>query len=540
MRKFNEVLLFTVGMIVAISLTADGIEPSGTPRQVSTLDHLLWISTNSSSWGDDFEQTNDINAASTSTWNSDGSGGYYGFSPIGIDPTYFTGTYDGKSYSISNLYIHRTGADHIGLFGYTDGSTIQNVSILDCNITGNLRVGSLVGRSYNYSEILKCFATGTVTATTSAGGLVGENYEYSSIEFSYCNVNVSAGDYAGGLIATNNVQGSLRNCYARGTVTGNRMVGGLIGYSLASTSYYCYATGTVTGNQYVGGFLGSYNSYAPSSSCFYDATTTGQNDTGKGIPKSTSEMKTESTFTNASWDFTINGENDDWALEVGKNDGYPYLVWALAVDSSLPVELSEWAAQSKSGNITLNWTTESETENLGFIIERKNSDQKLYKEIASFTSHEALKGQGSTIQTTAYHFIDKAVEVGQIYHYRLSDVDYQGKRTDHAEISIVVKASDEIMLPARFSLKSCYPNPFNPSTTISYELTEAMIVTLHIFDVQAREVYSQVSESQSAGTYEVQWNGKDADGAALNSGIYIARLEAGASYSQSLKLIYLQ
>ena len=209
-------------------------------------------------------------------------------------------------------------------------------------------------------------------------------------------------------------------------------------------------------------------------------------------------------------------------------------------DSSLPVELSLWTAQSKSGNVFLNWTTDSEIENLGFIIERKGQNQKSYQEIASYLSYDALKGQGSSTQVTEYHFIDKAVEVGQTYFYRLTDIDYQGKRTGHAEISVVVKAADEKMLADHFRVKSCYPNPFNPSTTISYELTEAMTVTLHIFDVQGREIYSQVSEPQSAGTYEVQWNGKDANGGALNSGIYIARLEAGANYSQSLKLIYLQ
>jgi|SaaInlV_150m_DNA_4_1039716.scaffolds.fasta_scaffold01201_1 hypothetical protein len=209
-------------------------------------------------------------------------------------------------------------------------------------------------------------------------------------------------------------------------------------------------------------------------------------------------------------------------------------------DASLPVELSLWTAQSKSGNVFLNWTTDSEIENLGFIIERKGQNQKSYQEIASYLSYDALKGQGSSTQVTEYHFIDKAVEVGQTYFYRLTDIDYQGKRTGHAEISVVVKAADEKMLADHFRVKSCYPNPFNPSTTISYELTEAMTVTLHIFDVQGREIYSQVSEPQSAGTYEVQWNGKDANGGALNSGIYIARLEAGANYSQSLKLIYLQ
>jgi len=215
-------------------------------------------------------------------------------------------------------------------------------------------------------------------------------------------------------------------------------------------------------------------------------------------------------------------------------------IYETTSDLSLPVELSIFTAEQNNSSVALHWVTESEIENLGFIIERKGQNQKSYQEIASYLSYDALKGRGSTTQVTEYHFIDKAVEVGQTYFYHLTDIDYRGKRTEHTEISILVKASDEKMLTDRFRLTSCYPNPFNPRTTISYELPEAMIVTLHIFDVQGREVYSQVSELQSAGTYEVQWNGKDENGAAISSGIYFARLGAGASYSQSLKLIYLR
>ncbi|MDP8233001.1 MAG: hypothetical protein P9L91_10100 [Candidatus Zophobacter franzmannii] len=71
-------------LIIAISLSilglfADGVEPTGNPREVSTLDNLLWISTNDSCWGDDFIQMADIDASPTSTWN-----GGNGFISIGV------------------------------------------------------------------------------------------------------------------------------------------------------------------------------------------------------------------------------------------------------------------------------------------------------------------------------------------------------------------------------------------------------------------------------------------------------------------------
>ena len=128
-------------LAISTSLMAAGVEPTGTPRQVSTLDHLLWISTNSSSWDDAFEQTADIDASGTSTWN-----GGEGFEPIGTHGNRFTGTFDGPGYKITNLYINRPSANYVGLFGRTDsGSEIKNVGLEDGSVSASDYVGGLVG-----------------------------------------------------------------------------------------------------------------------------------------------------------------------------------------------------------------------------------------------------------------------------------------------------------------------------------------------------------------------------------------------------------
>ncbi len=79
MKNFYKLIMLFVAITMSTNLMADGTEPTGNPRQVSTLDHVLWISTNNTSWGDDFEQTADIDTSATSTWNPDGNGGYYGY-----------------------------------------------------------------------------------------------------------------------------------------------------------------------------------------------------------------------------------------------------------------------------------------------------------------------------------------------------------------------------------------------------------------------------------------------------------------------------
>ncbi|MEA3286686.1 MAG: FlgD immunoglobulin-like domain containing protein, partial [Candidatus Marinimicrobia bacterium] len=220
-------------------------------------------------------------------------------------------------------------------------------------------------------------------------------------------------------------------------------------------------------------------------------------------------------------------------------DGFSY--WTAAPtgsDASLPVELSSWTAVSKAGQVLLTWTTDSEIENLGFIIEQKNARGN-WNEIASFSNNKSLHGQGSTTLATEYQYTDKDVQVGQSYTYRLSDVDYHGKVTKHAKLSVTVKAKDESILIDQFTLAPAFPNPFNPSTTIRYGLPESSDVTLRIYDVTGREVLTMTNTHQSAGWYTQQWNGIDNSGNKVSTGMYFAHLQAGGN-SQVIKLVYLQ
>ena len=77
-----------------------------------------------------------------------------------------------------------------------------------------------------------------------------------------------------------------------------------------------------------------------------------------------------------------------------------------------------------------------------------------------------------------------------------------------------------------YLLSQNYPNPFNPETTIQYEISHASPVNLTIYDVQGREVVNLVNEMKSAGAYEVKWNGKDANGNRMASGMYIYKITA--------------
>lgn len=77
-------------------------------------------------------------------------------------------------------------------------------------------------------------------------------------------------------------------------------------------------------------------------------------------------------------------------------------------------------------------------------------------------------------------------------------------------------------LPQQFSLEQNFPNPFNPSTNIKYEIPSTGHVALRVFDMLGREVAALVNEQKQPGTYTVEW-----DASGMASGVYLYRLHAG-------------
>lgn len=227
-------------------------------------------------------------------------------------------------------------------------------------------------------------------------------------------------------------------------------------------------------------------------------------------------------------DYDLAGENffdNSGACYIFKNNN----------DNSLPVELTSFSAECWSNGVMLNWITESETENLGFIIERKtvgaNHDSPSdWLQIASYVTADALAGHGSTSEAHEYAYTDNAVQPGATYLYRLADVDYGGKVTYHKEVEVKVEI-EEGWVPLVFGLRPAYPNPFNPRTTITYLIPEPEFVNITIYDLTGRPVAVLINDHQPAGTYQIEWKPQ-----ALTSGIYLIRIQAG-SYSSVQKCL---
>jgi hypothetical protein len=94
-----------------------------------------------------------------------------------------------------------------------------------------------------------------------------------------------------------------------------------------------------------------------------------------------------------------------------------------------------------------------------------------------------------------------------------------------------IDSKDE--LPLQFTLYPNYPNPFNPSTEIRYDLADAGMVALRVYDILGRQVAELVNQDQQTGSYTVTFNANE-----LSSGTYLVRLEAaGRVFTRKMTLI---
>ncbi len=278
---------------------------------------------------------NDIDASETSGWN-----GGSGFDPIGngLD-VQFTGGFDGKGYTISDLYINRD-VPYIGLFGHLDGAEIRDVGLVDVDITGTDQwSGGLVGRNWE-GTVYRSYVTGNVSGDSFVGGVVGSNM-FGTVSGCLADVNVQGAQDVGGAVGYN--RGIVIDSYSRGPVTrstgSNTFIAGFVGHNFRAKVINCYSTGSVhyqdaadpTDKGFCGGVFtgGDYEMTGN----FWDTETSGQTGTwGDAIGLPTVDMMDLDTFT--TWDIVAVQDEYHRDLSYVWNmvDGatYPFLSWEFA------------------------------------------------------------------------------------------------------------------------------------------------------------------------------------------------------------------
>ncbi len=237
------------------------------------------------------------------------------------------GLVGGNQRTISNCYSTGSvegGRSVGGLVGLNyGGATVTNCYSRN-NVSGRAFEGGLVGA--NVGTITNCHATGSIEGYSNVGGLVGEN-RGGTVTNCYVTGTVTGTERVGGMVGRN--WGITTNCYAAADIQGDQWVGGLVGVNLGylyiGTISNCYSTGGVIGLLDVGGLVGSNSnngSVGVITASFWDIETSEKTTSAGGTPKMTAEMQTESTFTDAGWDFIT----PIWKMNC-EGMSYPKLSW---------------------------------------------------------------------------------------------------------------------------------------------------------------------------------------------------------------------
>ncbi len=158
----------------------------------------------------------------------------------------------------------------------------------------------------------------------------------------------------------------------------------------------------------------------------------------------------------------------------------------------------------------IEWTLSETGEEMQFFVLRAEGDEGAFEEIP----HPVIERIDMT-----FTFTDGTCEPGTVYRYRVEVEDEMDRR-------LLFESDPVTISPIPLTFYQNYPNPFNTNTTIRYYLPEPGPVVLEIYDVAGRKIIELVNKEQAKGRHQIEWDGRDAGGTFVGSGIYFSRLRA--------------
>lgn len=179
-------------------------------------------------------------------------------------------------------------------------------------------------------------------------------------------------------------------------------------------------------------------------------------------------------------------------------------------DSTIPVELASFGATTKGAEVTLSWQTASETDNAGFVVERRT-------EGGSWSQIGFREGAGTTNQRQTYRYVNEDIpfETEQVT-YRLRQEDLDGTTTLSDDTTVELGAPSETRLHAPF------PNPVRGRATLRFELAEAADIRIAVYDVLGRRVRTVARGRVDTGRHQRRLQVGD-----LPAGTYFVQMQVG-------------
>lgn len=296
-RWLFTMLLFVTTMIMPSMMWAKSITPTrptigdgkAEPFQIGTAEELYWFARLVNGTLEGVEKDASANAKLMNNItvnegvldaNKDLVSGkdFIPWTPIGTSDVPYTGTFDGKGYTISGLYFNNPTSYYVGLFGCIGANgKISNVGVLDSYFQFRALGGGVCGMNKN-GELQNCSNSSTVICNMQdgTGGVCG--YNSKGIVRDCKNTGSVRGKATLGGVCGVNSYGTITNCFNEGTVSvtvTSANVGGVCGNNYSGTIKCSYNTASVSGQEYVGGVSGA-NYYGTITNCFNKGTVSGQ------------------------------------------------------------------------------------------------------------------------------------------------------------------------------------------------------------------------------------------------------------------------
>jgi hypothetical protein len=210
-------------------------------------------------------------------------------------------------------------------------------------------------------------------------------------------------------------------------------------------------------------------------------------------------------------------EEGNWVSE--PDSGY-------SVDNIAPEVPTGLLATAMDESIELSWNV-SPDEDFHYFILEKSTDSE-------FTDYETIE----TIDTT---YNDTEYELNVTYYYRLAAADYTGNLSGYTETveTMILSIDADGLIPDVYALHQNHPNPFNPITTLRYDLPENGHVNITIYDMLGRQVRTLINQTQNAGFRSVIWNATNDYGKPVSAGVYLYQIQAG-EFVQTKKMVLLK
>jgi hypothetical protein len=190
--------------------------------------------------------------------------------------------------------------------------------------------------------------------------------------------------------------------------------------------------------------------------------------------------------------------------------------WIVTVKTNVELDyfLAEWDPEEMG--VRLLWMVRSFRNTHGFTVVRAFSAEGPYKAISP--KPIAIEKAGE------FTFLDRHVQAGRQYYYKLIETSIDGQQTEFGPVAV------KIQLPEELRLLQNYPNPFHlgsgyRTTRIRFELPQAAHIVLKIYNLLGQQVRTLLSSRMEPGFHQVKWDGKDASGKLVTSGVYYCVLK---------------